>query len=67
MEFVCTFVQDFQAKKRHVTFANFNAMPCDFDHPSLCYCTDIQGLFQKIGIAYSPSDWRFLLAVLSKA
>ena len=33
----------------------------DSDHPSLCYCTDIQGLFQEIGIAYSASDWRLFI------
>ena len=62
------FVQDFQAlckifkpRKRHATFANFYAMSSDFNHPSFCYCTDIQGLFQEIGIAYSPTDWRLFI------
>ena len=36
-------------------------MLSDSDHPSLCYCTDIQGLFQEIGIAYSASDWRLFI------
>ena len=31
------------------------------DYPSLCYCTDIQGLFQEISIAYSASDWRLFI------
>ena len=35
-------------RKQQVTFANFYAMASD--HPSLCYCMDIQGLFQEIGI-----------------
>ena len=48
-------------RKRHATFANFYAMLSDSDHPSLCYCTDIQGLFQEIGIAYSASDWRLFI------
>ena len=48
----------FKPRKRHVTFAKFYAMSSDLDHPSLCYCTDIQGLFQEIGIVYSASDWR---------
>ena len=48
-------------RRRHVTVANFCAMPSDFDHPLHCYCTDIQGLFQKIGIAYSASDWRLFI------
>ena len=36
-------------------------MPSDSDHRSLCYCTDIQGLFQEIGIVYSPSIWRLFI------
>ena len=36
-------------------------MSTDLDHPSLCYCTDIQGLFQNIGIVYSASDWRLFI------
>ena len=48
-------------RKRQATFANFYAMSSDFDHPLLCYCTDIQGLFQEIGIAYSASDWRLFI------
>ena len=48
-------------RKRHVNFAYFYAMSSDSDHPSLCYCTDIQGLFQEIGIAYSASDWRLFM------
>ena len=43
-------------RKRHVTFANFYAMSSDSDHPSLCYCIDIQGLFHEIGTTYSASD-----------
>ena len=50
-----------KSKKRHATFANFYAMSSDADYPSLCYRTDIQGLFQEIGIAYSALDWRFII------
>ena len=39
-------------RKQHVTFSNFYAMSSDSDHLLLCYYTDIQGLFQEIGIAY---------------
>ena len=46
-------------RKQHVTFANFYAMFSD--HSLLCYCTDIQGLFQEIGIADSASDWRLFI------
>ena len=48
-------------RKQHVTFANFYAMSSDSDHPSLCYCTDIQSLFQEIGIAYSALDWHLVI------
>ena len=44
-----------------MTFANFYAMSSDSDHPSICYCTDIQGLFQESGIANSASDWRLFI------
>ena len=47
--------------KRYVTLANFYVMFSDSDHPSLCYCTDIQGLFQEIGIAYLTSGWRLFI------
>ena len=36
-------------------------MSYDSDDPSLCYCTDVQGLFQEIDIAYSASDWRLFI------
>ena len=48
-------------RKRHVTFANFYAMSSDSDHFSLCYCTNIQGLFQEIAVAYSASNWRLFI------
>ena len=48
-------------RKRHVTFANFYAMSSDSDHFSLCYCANIQGLFQEIGVAYSASNWRLFI------
>ena len=48
-------------RKQHVIFANFYAMSSDSDHSLLCYCTDIQGLFQEIGIAYSASDWHLFI------
>ena len=36
-------------------------MSSDSNQPSLCYCTNIQGLFQEIGISYLPSDWRLFI------
>ena len=48
-------------RKWRVTFAYFYTMSSDSDHPSLCYCTDIQSLFQEIGIVYAASDWRLFI------
>ena len=67
MEFSCSFVQDLQAKKRHVTFANFYAISSDSDHPSLCYCTDILGLFKEIGIGIQLWIGAYSLTVLCEA
>ena len=50
-----------KSRKRHVTFANFYTMSSYLDHPLLCYCTYIQGLFQEVGIVYSASDWRLFI------
>ena len=44
-----------------MTFSNFYTMSSDSNHPSLCYCTDIQSLFLEIGIVYSASDWRLFI------
>ena len=48
-------------RKWHATFANFYTMSLNSDHPSLCYFTDVQDLFQEIGIVYSASDWRLCI------
>ena len=48
-------------RRRPVTFANFYTMSSNSDHPSLCCCTDIQGLFQEIRIVNSASDWRLFI------
>ena len=37
-----------------MTFASFFSAS---EHPSLCYCADIHGLFQDIGINYFASYW----------
>ena len=44
-----------------MTFANFYVMSSASDHPALCYCNDLQGLFQEIGIAYLALDWRLFI------
>ena len=38
-----------------MTFASFFSVS---GHPLLCYCADMHGLFQDIGINYFASDWR---------
>ena len=54
MEFALSIKQNSQPRKRHINLANFYAKSTD----SVCYCPDVYGLFQEIGIAYSASDWR---------
>lgn len=29
--------------------------------PSLVYCVDVQGLIEKLGTVYIPSDWRLFI------
>jgi hypothetical protein len=43
-------------RKRHVTFASFFAVV-----DSLCYCTDVYGLFDEIGIKHDPTEWRLFI------
>jgi len=57
MEFTWSKCKISKPRKRHVTFASFYAVSADSEHPTLCYCTDILGLFQQIGIQYAASDW----------
>jgi len=45
-------------RKRHLSFASFFTVP---QPHSLCYCSDIFGLFNEIGIDYDPSDWRLFM------
>ena len=38
-----------------------------FTTHSLCYCSDIFGLFNEIGIDYDPSDWRLFIDSSAKS
>ena len=41
-------------RKRHLSFARFFTVS---QHRSLCYCSDIFGVFNEIGIDYSVGPW----------
>ena len=45
-------------RKRHLSFAHFFTVSQPY---SLCYRSDIIGLFNEIGIDYNPSDWRLFI------
>ncbi|KAI6655695.1 hypothetical protein LOD99_1835 [Oopsacas minuta] len=45
-------------RKRHHNFASF----CKYSlFNSLCYCSDVVGLFNEIGVKYNPPDWRLFI------
>ena len=43
-------------RKRHETFAYFYVVS-----ESLCYCHDVHGLFNDIGIVHNPEEWRLFI------
>ena len=45
-------------RKRRISFAHFFTVS---QPHSLCYCSDIFGLFNEIGRDYNPSDWRLFI------
>ena len=45
-------------RKRHLSFARFFTVS---QPHSLCYCSDIFGVFNEIGIDYNPADWRLFI------
>ena len=45
-------------RKRHLSFARFFTVA---QPHSLCYCSDIFGAFNEIGIDYNPTDWRLFI------
>jgi len=49
-------------RKRHLDFSVYFDVAQD-----LCYCKDVNGLFNAIGIEHEPTQWRILLTVPPKA
>ena len=45
-------------RKRHLSFARFFTIS---QPHSLCYCSDILGIFNEIGIDCNPADWRLFI------
>ena len=45
-------------RKRHLIFSRFFTVS---QPHSLCYCSDIFGVFNEIGIDYNPADWRLFI------
>ena len=45
-------------RKRHLKFAHFFTLS---QPHSLCYCSDIFGLFHELRIYYNPLDWRLFI------
>ena len=43
-------------RTRHVTLSTFYAK-----EDSLCFCTDINGLFHKLGFEHLTDDWRLFI------
>lgn len=45
-------------RERHRTFASFFVTN---PQPRLCYCNDVEGLFNEMNIPYSSNDWRLFI------
>ena len=43
-------------RKRHQAFSNFFSW-----QDGLCFCNNVAGLFEAIGITYNPSEWRLFI------
>lgn len=43
-------------RKRHKTFSGFFTK-----EDGLCYCNDVKGLFEAIGISFISSEWRLFI------
>lgn len=43
-------------RKRHMTLSSFFDM-----QDCMCFCTDILGLMNEIGISHNPTDWRLFI------
>jgi hypothetical protein len=49
-------------RNRHEHFSFFFTQ-----EDALCYCNDVKGLFEEIGISFTPSDWRLFIDSSSKS
>ena len=55
-------VQVTDQRKRHQRFSNFFSQ-----RDGLCFCNDVAGLFQAIGIACNPIEWRLFIDSSSRS
>src|SRR6218665_2933909 len=49
-------------RKRHETFSNFFSR-----QDGLCYCNNVAGLFEAIGIICNPSEWHLFINSSSRS
>ena len=49
-------------RKRHETFSNFFSQ-----QDGLCFCNNVAGLFDAIGIACNPNEWRLFIDSSSRS
>ena len=49
-------------RKCHQTFSNFFSR-----QDGLCFCNNVTGLFEAIGITYNPSEWRIFIDSSSRS
>jgi len=49
-------------RKRHQTFSNFFSR-----QDGLCFCNNVAGLFEAIGITCNPSEWRLFIDSSSRS
>jgi len=49
-------------RKRHETFSNFFSR-----QDGLCFCNNVAGLFEAIGITCNPSEWRLFINSSSRS
>lgn len=55
-------VQVTDQRKRHQTFSNFFSR-----QDGLCFCNNVAGLFEAIGITCNPSEWRLFIDSSSRS
>lgn len=45
-------------RKRHKNFSSYYTMDNDI---GICYCSDVDGLFDEIGVHHKPEEWRLFI------